>query len=179
VFRVGPPDPAETSLLSELRGPIVGLVVSVLLFLVVGLYGIYDVVTAIPTAGSFSAFVGLVLLYVAALLLVGNVGLAFLAWGAVRVAKSVDTDSKLFQNRYARELGSPIGSDVGPSNHASQHGGQAAGQVGGGSPGQSSGRTGGQNTGQSPGQQRSPGQNPGRNTDRDGGPDSTGSPGQR
>jgi hypothetical protein len=166
--------------LGELKGPIAGLFLSVLLGIGVILIGLLQLVNVItgpdPTLG---ALLTTLITYLIVLVVVALIALAFVAWGLYRAVNAFDADSDVVQNRYvqmglskfggnrwARRLGiasvasSAVGGS-GPSGHqgatqhgGQQHGGQNPGQQTGGQPGQRSGsqpQTGGQNPGQQTG----------------------------
>ncbi|MFD1586989.1 hypothetical protein ACFR9U_08335 [Halorientalis brevis] len=87
-------------LLGELKGPILGVVLSTLAFAIVALVGVFDVLGALVSPDA--TLVGLLstaIPYVLALVVAGVAGLAAVAWGLYRIATgAVDTDSRLVRN---------------------------------------------------------------------------------
>jgi hypothetical protein len=79
--------------LSELKTPVVGLVVSVLLFVGLGLYGLVDLLGTLAGGTTLGGLLAAALPYLLGLVLVGLVGLGFAAWGLYRLVTAVDLDA--------------------------------------------------------------------------------------
>lgn len=87
-------------LLGDLKGPILGVAVSTLLFVIVGLVGLFDVLGVLVSPdATLAALLVTVIPYVVGLVLVGVVGLGAIAWGLYRIATgAVETDSRFVRN---------------------------------------------------------------------------------
>lgn len=87
-------------LLGDLKGPLVGLVVSGVVFVLVTLLGIMDVLGVLTTTAEVTLFtlIATAIPYVIALFLVGLLGIMFLVWGVYRAATNVNLDSQRLQS---------------------------------------------------------------------------------
>jgi len=96
----------QMSLLSDLKGPLLGTVTSVVLFVVLAMVGVVEGLTALTRpGGGLVALLDALLPYLVGLFLVGVVGVGFVVWGLYRVAKGVvDTDSRLIRNEKVATL---------------------------------------------------------------------------
>jgi len=94
------------SLRSDLKGPLLGTVTSVVLFVVLAMVGVVEGLTALTQpGGGLVPMLDALLPYLVGLFLVGVVGVAFVVWGLYRVAKGVvDTDSRLIRNETVATL---------------------------------------------------------------------------
>lgn len=86
--------------LGDLKGPVLGVALSALAFVVVSLVGLFDVLSVLTGADpSLLGLVAAAIPYLIVLVLLGFVGLASVAWGFYRVATSgLDVDSRWLKN---------------------------------------------------------------------------------
>jgi len=89
--------------LGDLKGPLIGLVASIVVFVV---YGLLDVLTALTEPGAtLVATIAAAIPYVIGLVLVGLAGIGFAGWGLYRVASgAVEGNSRLLNNEYVVRL---------------------------------------------------------------------------
>ena len=93
-------------LLGDLKGPLIGAVLSTILVLVITIYGAVDVLSVLARPDpTLAAILGAAAPYLVGIAVVGLALVAFLAWGLYRVATgAVSGDNRLLQNEYVAEL---------------------------------------------------------------------------